>query len=93
MAEQEDTCNTILHTTKAFYTDTIAVLNSTCTAELSDVRNQLDRARRRTGKLEGDLKTVAENRARCVNMKRESDAILEGYLASNAEEDWSELWE
>lgn len=51
--------------------------------ELDYVQTQLNTARKRTGKLEGNLKTIAENRARSDNIKKETDAILDSFLASD----------
>lgn len=93
MAELEDTCDMALKTTKAFYADTIEHVENTYAVERQDTRFLLDRAQKRTGKLEGDLRTIAENRGKCNKVKKENDAILKAFLAGDKRDDWSELWE
>ena len=93
MAELEDTCDMALKTTKAFYNDTIEHIKNAYAVERQDMRFLLDRAQKRTNKLEGDLRTIAENRGKCNKVKKENDAILEAFLAGDKRDDWSELWE
>jgi hypothetical protein len=89
----EDTSNTILDTKKAFYINDIENLKNNYAAELWSMQNQLDSKEKRNAKLEDDIKTIAENRAKCDKIKQETGAILEGYLVSGERDDWSELWE
>jgi hypothetical protein len=65
--------------TKFSYINYIDNLLADHAVKYRDMRNQRDCAQKRNVKLEGDIKTIAENKAKCDKFKKETDAILEGY--------------
>lgn len=69
----------VLDVTESIHTNYVEILKTNHAVELWGLRNQLDRAQKRNVELEGDIKTIAGNKAKCDKFKKETDAILEGY--------------